>query len=275
MTGSRGRQAKGWVCAFALAVVLSLGLGADLAAADSTQTAFTLRVKSEAGAGALKVSIDECVWDPVLARYTWSLVEPFTVSDPITNDAIATLVMARVQLYVGASPRIQLDFGVEAGGTTTSFILEPGVVQVSSPSITVGGLQMVQLVVPEARATVSLSLADQNNDGAELRGIGPPGTGIFQARFNGVIPNGYLFSTMLWQILCGPGGSAKVAQYDPPTGYAGVGIAVKDMSTYVGFTLSPHDLAQGSVSLRVRFVQAATEAVAQSFVKPLIPATAP
>ena len=275
MTGSRVRQVSGRGGVFALAVILGLTPGVDSAGTEPPPAALTLRVKSVGGTGALKVGLDECVWDAVQQSYTWNLVEPFTVSDPITNDAIATLVMARVQLYVGASPRIQLDFGVEAGGTTTSFILEPGVVQVSSPSITVGGLQMVQLVVPEARATVSLSLADQNNDGAELRGIGPPGTGIFQARFNGVIPNGYLFSTMLWQILCGPGGSAKVAQYDPPTGYAGVGIAVKDMSTYVGFTLSPHDLAQGSVSLRVRFVQAATEAVAQSFVKPLIPATAP
>ena len=152
---------------------------------------------------------------------------------------------------------------------------EPGVVQVSPPSITVGRLRMVQLAVPEARASASLSVADQDNDGAELRGIGPLGTGIFQARFNGVIPNGHLFSTMLGQILCGPGGSAKVAQYDPPTGYTRVGIPVKDMSTYVGFTLSPHDLAQGSVSLRVRFVQAATEAVEQSSVKPLIPAPVP
>ena len=125
MTGRSGRRARGWGRACALATVLGLGLAVDFAGAEPVQTAFTLRVKSEAGAGALKVGIDECVWDPVLARYTWSLVEPFTVSDPITNDAIATLVMARIQLYVGASPRIQLDFGVEAGGTTTSFILEP------------------------------------------------------------------------------------------------------------------------------------------------------
>jgi hypothetical protein len=233
--------------------VLSLAASANVAAAQYPETAFTLRVKNEGGEGALKVTARDCTWDPMLQKLEWILPQPLTVANPLTNDAIATLTSARVQLYVGLLPRIQLDFGVEAGGATTSFVLEPGLIQ--SPPPEVG--------VPEARATVSLSVTDKNNNGAGLRAIGPPGTGIFQARFNGAAPNGYLFATMLYQILCGAGGSAKVSQYTPPVGYARLAFPIiYDMSTYVAFTLTAGDVAQGSTSLRFRYVETPAEAPA-------------
>jgi hypothetical protein len=234
-----------------------LAAAGHLAAAELPQTAFTLQVRNESGEVALYVPASECTWDPVLEKLDWVLSQPRILANPATKDVIATLQSARVQLYVGSSPRIQLDFSVQAGATTTSFVLEPGVIvrPLSSVSGTVLDPTAGPLGTPQARATVALSVSDKNNDGAELRAIGTPGTGIFQARFNGVEPDGYLFATMLYQILCGAGGSAKVSQYTPPVGYTWLPFAVANMSTYTAFTLTAGDVVQGATSLRLRYVQ--------------------
>ncbi len=255
MVASAARRAAPGNCPVRWLAVLGLVAGVNVAAAALPETVFTLRARNAGGEGILRVTAGECIWDPVLLKLEWVLAQPRVVTNPLTNDAIATLQTAKVQFYYGSTPRIQLDFMVEAGATTTAFILEPGALRLPLPSGTVTDPTGEPLELAEARAAVSLSVTDKNSNGAELRAVGPPGTGIYQCRFNGVAPEGYLFSTMLYQILCGPGGSAKVSQYDPPIGYRRLDIPAYDMSTYTAFTLTAGDVAQASTSLRLRYVQ--------------------
>lgn len=212
-------------------------LGAVAAAqADLSPVAFRIEATNLSGTGSFEVPSTSLQYNPQTQTYTWAQMTPVDLLSG-TGQVIATLDQAALR-YV-EDPQINLSFAVRAGQTNTTFTIQSALL--SFPAISPA----------RGRASAALTVTDTNNNGATLSGLGTPGTGVYLAQYNGFVPSGTTFSSLIATVAAGPGGSNAASQNDPAAGYRAIGVPVTDMSAQIAFTLTAEDLGSGTTNFEI------------------------
>ncbi len=208
-----------------------------------------------AGGNAIfQVNVDECTWYPQYQRYRWTRTAPLIFENSVTGETIATLEQLEVRMDYGTLPRIEINIGLCGGEENVAVVLRGGELW-SPPPMMIddpGSLSAGSFVV-EARTQASVSLADQNGDGAAVELLSAADVGLFNAYANGLAGTGTVLASLVGHLSCGPGGDMLVTQALPPTGYSLVDYPLKSSGTQLGFVLSPADRLQAATSLRLRY----------------------
>jgi len=139
-----------------------------------------------------------------------------------------------------ADPVVNLNFSVQAGGSTTSIVIASALL--SFPTIN----------SPVGAASAAFSLTDANGDGATLVGIGDPAgaQGGYLAQYNGYAGSlsGTTFAEV-HQMMSAAAFDTTTATVDVPgAGTTPIGVPVFDMSSVISFRLSANDLASGTTN---------------------------
>lgn len=205
------------------------------ALADITGDALNITAISDAGdVATLQIKLPAGV-----TSFTWTSSELMEMRSSTTGDLIAVLNPdgreSRVE-YVD-DPIIGLNFSVQAGGSTTTFVISSGLL--SFPTITADG-----------RATTGFSVTDGDGDGATLTGIGDPAgaQGAYLAQYNGFAGtlSGTTFAEVIQSINAGAFASATASADVPPLGFQQIVDPVSDMSVLCNFTLTANDMASAT-----------------------------
>lgn len=162
-------------------------------------------------------------------EFEWSLPFATDILDGGGN-VLATLISGN--LFTLGDPVIGIGFSVLAGAnnvniTITSTLLP---VNINNPSF--------------AAAGAGLTVTDGNSNGATVLGIGAGGF-AFRADYNGLVPAGTNFTSLLTGVAAGVDNSNSVSDNSGPTNIAGF---VADMSMQFRFSLTARDLASGTAS---------------------------
>ncbi len=218
-----------WTCLVAGLICL----GVTEARAQLSADLLRVEAESQFGEGTVVINAADGEWDIQAGRYVWALSQPLDVRDR-EGATIATLWSASITVF--ASPKIDLSVSVESGDSQTTFVMDSTYLHLSSKNDQV-----------EARARAAFSITDLNFDGAELRALGPPGSGAFRAEYNGDA----LFSQMISRIFTSASGSASAFQNDPSIGFRPVGGDVGGMESRLAFTVTPGDIASATTTFEL------------------------
>jgi len=212
--------------AFLSVAVLCGTAGAD---ADISDDVFVVTASSSLGTGSLTINAEDGVYDDKTGTFVWDADQEYELVDPDNNNVVATLADGNVTVV--ADPVIGLNFIVVAGAADTDFTIK-------SPL-----LSSIGLVDPEGTASAGLTLTDSDGDGAMVSG-----DSIYQADFNGEVPNGTNFATLLDAFGAGSFDTATASD-DFPGGagnFAGIPGLVDDMSSQWSFSLTANDQLGGT-----------------------------
>jgi len=209
---------------------------------------FRIDATNTVGTGYLDAHADELVYQPATNQWIWSR----GLGDITTagGDIVATLDSATLKLVKDPAATkayfMELGFALRAGDSNTDFSILSALI--SFPTLSPGQLQPP---LGGGRATASLTLTDVNGNGATLMPAGPPGSGAYKAQYDGWVPNGITFASLLAEMTFGPGGSGTAGSSYPGTGYASINDPVYDMSQMLAFNLTYGDSASGTVTYRI------------------------
>lgn len=239
MNASSGRFLCG---AGALAAVL---LGASVASASISNIIFEVQATNASGSGTLQIPFAAGTFNPAQQTLTWVQAAPMQIVDPNNNNVIAVLNNANVflrDLSAVGDPQINMGFAVTAGDSQTTFNIKSAFLQFNP----------ISAALSEGQASAALGVTDANGTaGATIEGIGPPGTGIYTAQYNGFVPGGTTFSNLIALVNVGTGGSNSASANDPAFGFNDIPVAVSSMSAALDFTLTAGDLANGTTGFRI------------------------
>lgn len=207
------------------------------AVADISNIVFRIEATNAAGSGFFEVTKDKLKFNPQTGTYTWDLPSPIT----LTGVGGPVAVLDAADLTLKSDPQVSLGFAVLSGTTTTTFIIESALL--SFPPIPAS--------VAEGMASAGLGVTDLDNTGATLQGLGAPGTGAYLAQYNGFVPNGTTFASLIYRVFASPGGSGSGSQSHPQSGYEPIPNNVADMSARLAFTLTANDSGSGTSNFQI------------------------
>lgn len=213
------------------------GITPIASAAELSDTALLIEVRSTDGSATMKVLFEDGKWDSKTERYSWDLSAPVVFKDPVTDTVIGTLKSCKLRVYGLDNLRINLDYAIEAGGSSTAFVVTPGMLYWELPPNW----------LCEGKTRASVYFADKNDDGVNIRAPGKSGQSMFLADYNGFVPSGTRFASLLGSIAGGPGASGTVTQTDPAFGYRAIRGDADDMTCMMRMLVSPGDVSEVSV----------------------------
>jgi hypothetical protein len=200
------------------------------ARADFSDVVFSVEATNDAGSGTFEVFEEDLVFNPVQGIYTWSLPSEVTIMDGMTPVA----VLQGANIAYQEDPALQIGFTVLSGTSDTEFVVKSALLSFST----------IPADLAEGRASAGYTVTDLTGDGASVMGVGAPGTGIYRADYNGFVPTGETFSSLVATVSAGPFGTGTGSQNDPPgVGFRPVGDDVFDMSAQSRFVLTAGDAA--------------------------------
>ena len=214
-----------------LPAILTLAV-APLASADFSSVIFHIEASHAGGSGSYDVDSGQLVFNPVTGAYTWNSSAPVDITDG-NGRTIALLQSANVSLVDTPAnrPRINMAWGLVAGQSDVTVTVRSALVSFAGMNNAAG------------KATVSLTVTDQDGTGATLASLDPAhGLGIYTADYNGFVPGGTQFSNLIAMLTAGPGGTQTLTQNDPPSGFRAIPVMVNDISSQAAFTLTANDL---------------------------------
>jgi hypothetical protein len=229
------------VCVFGSMLAL-----ASVATAGISDVVFDVMASNDLGKAHYQVTFSQGSFNPTTGIFTWSSGAPVSMVDTSTGNLIATLLSGSTlvrEQFVGS-----FGYYIEYG-----FSAETPKSQLPT-TFTVTSAQLSYPTVPDAagRATATLTAEDLASDGAALIGLyDPPAASIFQ--YNGLAPGGgKTFSSLVADVIAGPGGKADGSQTFPAVGFTTpVGEPVANHSIQMSFTLTPGDRGGGSGTFRI------------------------
>ncbi|MDH7602288.1 MAG: hypothetical protein QHI38_09090 [Armatimonadota bacterium] len=214
------------------AVVLVLAMLAACSASAAPSTAgWVLAVRSEGNVAAISVLVDNmdelCGYDGFVQKEWYDI--------KLANGA----VIKQVLVSVDPDPLVNLAFNVQAGPTTTTFVITSNLL--SFPAI-----------LGEATATAGITVTDGDDQGGAVGGATAtglfPGGKFYQARYNS--PVFVTFANLVsGPVTVPPYGTTTVSETKAPWQFVG---NIYDMQSEFQFDLSPFDLASGTSNFRVR-----------------------
>ncbi len=208
-----------------------VALGCQIAAVAGT-TFSTPVMRIEATAGPLTGSFEIPMANPAGPDvFTAFQLAPIDILDTNTNAFIARLNSANVVIQTGDTKRLNLGFVLEAGDADTDISISSSV------------LAFDPLADAMGRATASLTVTDQNGDGATLTGLGAGGMS-YRTMYNG----GVLFADGINSVVTGPGGSMSGDVNVPAAGELPIGVPVSEMNATLDFRVTAGDSASGTTN---------------------------
>jgi hypothetical protein len=222
----------------ARAAAVSAGLlAASLASADYSKIVYQVTAKASDGStGSMFVDFNQLNPNPLGA--TWALPEPVTLKSA-SGKTLGTVQYAWLELI--ADPEVNLGFLVQAGPVTTEF------------TITSALLSFPGINPASGKATVQVGVTDLNGDGATLTGLIPSAGGdrVYRAAYNGSVPGGSEFTSLVSGVSAGPGSSNGTSIDDPAVGLKPIAGTVNDMSSMIKFSLTAFDTASGTTNYQI------------------------
>jgi len=186
-----------------------------------------VQASSSLGSGTLNVPFIPGNYDPVTGEYRWSLAEPVDITAD-GGGLIATIESLSTFLMV--DPLVNVGFVATAG---------PSDVTITITSALIG---FTPISPASGTASAQLGLTDNDGNGGTLTGNHAGGLG-FRADYNGVVPTGTTFATLVPTFSVGMFGSDNRNGNVPLTG---IGPAVSNMSSQYSFTFTANDSASGT-----------------------------
>ncbi|HZW09425.1 MAG TPA: hypothetical protein VFF69_05930 [Phycisphaerales bacterium] len=225
MTRDIGMSVRALIGVSALAV----GLSAAVASADLTDEIFTLQAAVGDASGTFVVSQDDG-WFDNDGNFFWRMNEDVQIT---SDDGRVLATLSRASVNIFADPVINMNFNVQAANQNTVFTVSSGLLSFPTINGAVGA------------ASAGVTVTDVNGDGATLA---PDGSEIYRAHYNGQIPGGTLFTTLLESpVSAGAFQSASATDEYPGGGnFVAIGDPVTSMSARWSFTVSAFDMASGS-----------------------------
>ena len=230
--GGRDVVSSGRGLSAVVAVVAVMGLPLHVGAQIS-ETILTVEALNESGHSSCCYSLDDGQWDPNSGTLTWSLPGQLDFFDDVSGEWVASLLNADLTVQVTEAFQVDLNVGVYAGPSDTTFCIASPLI--SFESIPAGPAQ--------GRAAASFTVTHLAGDYALLMGEGSPGTGAFRSYYNGYLSEGTRFTHLVGAVYVDSGGTATASQVDPSNGFRNIGEDVYDISTEIAFTLTANDLA--------------------------------
>ncbi len=175
--------------------------------------------------------------------FIWELSEPVELRD-FQGTYVATLSEGNVQIVPPGSPNrsdpsVNLAFAVQAGPAVTDFTIKSAL------------LTFPAIPFPAGRASAAFTLTDgPDEDGAALTPALPGGA--YLAQYNGFVPSGSTFTTLIGAMAADPMGTTSVSAEFPGGGlFSAFPGPASDMSVQVAFSLTPNDLASGTSNFEI------------------------
>ena len=205
--------------------------------ASISQTVFSIQAENDSGSAALAIDFSDGVWDPVDLRYTWQLPGALPLVDG--SDTIATLNSAGLTIEFQPVVSIDLTFGVQAGTTDTTFLIDSAIVNFATvPAGSAEGAFLAGCTVVDSGA----------GNGMWLYEPGLAGFGAFQAYMNVQPGPATIFSDLLALVGSFSGGTANASEAQPSSGYNPIAGAVHDTMVRANFVLTHLDNASANAT---------------------------
>jgi hypothetical protein len=210
-------------------VALATGLAASVASADLTDEVFTLHATAGGQSGVYHV-MQEDGWYDDNGNFFWILENDVNIKGD-NGEVLATLSAANISIF--ADPVININFHVQASNQNTIFQVTSGLLSFPDINNAIGA------------ASAGVTVTDVNGNGATLA---PDGDSMYRAHYNGLVPAGTLFTTLLEEpVSAGAFNSASGADEYPGGGnFVAIGETVESMSARWTFSLSAFDIASGT-----------------------------
>jgi hypothetical protein len=209
---------------------VAIAAGASVAMADLSPVVFRIEANNAQGeTGAWQVALNPDNWTG--GTYSYALPDDIHI---VSDQGREVAVLTDVTLSYVQDPQINMFFAVQAAGASTTF------------TITSGLLSFPGVNPASGRATASVTVTDGDNNGASLSGVS--GGAMYLANYNGVVPGGTNFASLLSSPLTvGPSEGDSVTESTPMSpGFDPIAGTVSDMSSRFSFTLSANDVASGT-----------------------------
>jgi hypothetical protein len=191
-------------------------------------SAISIRVWSTDGAAqyelTLPIPTDPWAWESDTPLNIYSRSQP--------DRLLATIDTMSVAL--DGDPAVTLSFAVTAGATNTSF------------SFVSSTVTFDPLLDADAYATASLTLTDNNGNGASVTG-GFPGSTAYQARYNG----GTVFTDLVTPFTAAANSTSTGSGRDPLVSTEIIPGLISSIQSQFVFTLSARDSASGTSRFQV------------------------
>lgn len=205
-------------------------VGALASTSSAGLSSIVLEIQAEFGGqvGFFSVPQSAGVWSGT--NYNWQLTSPMSIMSPT---GVSMGVLSEASVHVIEDPVIAVNFNIISTQQNTNFTIASPLLSFPAMGSALG------------TASAGVSVTDLFGDGATLT---PTGGGAYNAQYNGLVPGGTSFATLLSTPLVAGAFSTVTASEDFPGGGGFVPIAgsVADISARWQFTLSANDLASGT-----------------------------
>jgi hypothetical protein len=223
-----------------IATVLAAGLAMSAAAFGDITGSFRIEATGQNGTGYWELPASALPPPDANGMTDWTLSSPYTIRNG-AGEALGRV--DTMQIQVVNDPVINIIFGVVALGVNQTFTISSAL------------LAFPAIAMPEGRATAGVTVTDDLSfpDGASATPV-VPATKLYQATYNGLVPGGTTFATLVGPVVAGVGDTNTVNESFPaaPGVFQLIGVPVSDMSARFNFTLSANDLASGTSSYAIR-----------------------
>lgn len=217
-------KAKDRVVGAAAALALCAGI------ANAGLSSIVLDITAQVGGQVAHFSVPQSagVWSG--QTFSWSLTQPVSI---MTSTGASLGVLTDASVFVVEDPVVAINFNIASTAQNTSFTITSPVLSFPAMSGAVGA------------ASAAVSVTDLLGDGATLT---PSGAGAYLAQYNGALPGGTNFATLVnAPVVAAPFSTTTISQEFPGGGnYAPIGGSIADISAQWQFTISPDDLASGT-----------------------------
>lgn len=227
-------------CGVLVAMAIYVAVGASARADFVSDTVLSVDVWAGGNHATYVVPFAAANYDSTQRVLTWARTTSTPLVDPNTSVIVATMRNASLSIR-HYPPRILIVGQLIAGSQDAVVLIRSGWLQYPPIFANDGG----------GRVTVSLGIADLNNNGAALDAIGPEGAGIYLAESNEFVPDGIEFTELINAIEVGAGGSATVFQNDPPQGTRQLDYTVWGASVELEYTLTAMDRASYNTQFNI------------------------
>jgi hypothetical protein len=222
------------VCCAILGSVIGL---AGVARAQVANDAFYLQLDDGVGSGTFVIPCAPCFWEEETQSFYWGIhgvLEP--ILDSISGEPLAYIIDVTASSALGTTWFTKIDLSLLMGNRLAAVTIRSPLLQFPTISDEYSA----------GRATMTLTVSDENCDSAWAAGVGTPGTGMFHAYYDGIE-----FADLLAQVFAGNCATATGGQNDPPVGYRDIHGTVSSIETEFTFLATPNDYIEFSGAFRL------------------------
>ncbi len=162
--------------------------------------------------------------------FSWTLAAPTPI---MSRTGLQLGIVTDASVFVIEDPVVAVNFNIVSTAANTNFTIASPLLSFPTMTGAVGA------------ASAAVSVTDLFGDGATLT---PSGGGAYSAEYNGLVPTGTNFATLLDSAVTAGAFSTATASDEFPGGglFAPIAGNISDISARWQFTLSPDDLASGT-----------------------------